>query len=171
MLNLLKNYDHNSDALFYHRMTEAFKFAYAKRSRLGDEGTPDIIKMMENLQSQEYADEVRKLINDTTTSHNASYYGADFDPPKDRGTGHISIIMPNGDAISATSTINYKFGAFWRSKSTGFILNNEMNDFSTPGEVNVYGIPSSPSNYIRAGKTPLSSMSPSILVDEGGHPR
>lgn len=54
------------------------------------------------------------------------------------------------------------------SPSTGIILNNQMDDFSTPGVVNFYGIPSSPSNFIQPGKRPMSSMCPSIITDENG---
>lgn len=54
------------------------------------------------------------------------------------------------------------------SPSTGIILNNQMDDFSTPGVVNSYGIPSSPANFITPGKRPMSSMSPTIFTDKNG---
>lgn len=106
-MNLLKNYDLKHDALSYHRITEAFKFAYAKRTVLGDEPSDEIKEMMRNLTSLEYADEIRKLINDETTSEDFEYYGAKYENHEDHGTAHISILMPNGDAIGATATINY----------------------------------------------------------------
>jgi gamma-glutamyltranspeptidase/glutathione hydrolase/leukotriene-C4 hydrolase len=58
------------------------------------------------------------------------------------------------------------FGAFFGGKTTGIIYNNEMDDFSIPGAANIYGLPPSPSNYIKPGKRPMSSMSPIIVVDE-----
>lgn len=108
ILNLLKEYDLKHDALSYHRITEAFKFAYAKRSLLGDEPSDEIKEMMRNLTSVDYANEIRQLINDERTSQDFSYYGAKFENQEDHGTAHISILMPNGDAVAATATINYK---------------------------------------------------------------
>lgn len=108
MLNLLKDYDMKHDALSYHRITEAFKFAYAKRSLLGDEPSDEIKEMMRNLTSKDYANEIKKLINDEGTSEDFEYYGAKYENQEDHGTAHISILMPNGDAVAATATINYK---------------------------------------------------------------
>lgn len=112
MLNLLKDYELKHDALSYHRITEVFKFAYAKRSLLGDEPSVEIREMMKNLTSMDYANDIKKLINDEKTSEDFEYYGAKFENQADHGTAHISILMPNGDAIAATATINYKFVAF-----------------------------------------------------------
>jgi gamma-glutamyltranspeptidase / glutathione hydrolase / leukotriene-C4 hydrolase len=100
VLNLLRDYDLKEDAISYHRIVEAFKFAYAKRTLLGDEPSDEIKEMMRNLTSFEYADEVRKLIRDDGTSEDFGYYGAKFENKEDFGTAHISILMPNGDAVS-----------------------------------------------------------------------
>jgi gamma-glutamyltranspeptidase/glutathione hydrolase/leukotriene-C4 hydrolase len=134
IFNILQYYELNDDALSYHRIIEAFKFAYAKRTFLGDEDSAEIKEMIENLLSKDYADEIRRLI-DVRTYNNVSHYGANYYNKEDHGTAHVSILAPNGDAIAVTNTINYKLGAFFRSQQTGIIMNNEMDDFSTPGEL------------------------------------
>lgn len=169
IMNLLKEYDLKQDVLSYHRIMEAYKFAYAKRSFFAD---PDFVEgvaaLEKNLTSLEYANDVRKKIDDRTTHNEAGYYGEHFSSPDDHGTAQISILAPNGDAISVTGTINYILGSLRRSK-TGIILNDEMDDFSTPGLKNVYGIPPSENNYIVPGKRPMSSMAPSIILNPDGH--
>lgn len=168
IMNLLKGYDLKHDALSYHRIIESLKLAYARRSELAD---PDFVEsakvLIQNMTSQEYADEIRKKIDDTKAFPNIDYYGGHFMSPDDHGTAHISILAPNGDAISATGTINYILGSLRRSK-TGIILNDEMDDFSIPGSANVYGIPPSKENFIRPGKRPMSSMAPTIIVNKDG---
>ena len=63
-----------------------------------------------------------------------------------------------------TTTVNYPFGALVLSPSTGILLNNEMNDFSTPTEISPDKLPPAPSNYIKPNKRPLSSMTPIIVT-------
>jgi len=97
-----------------------------------------------------------------------SYYGADVVPPTDRGTTHLSIYAPNGDAVSLTSTINDWFGAGFRSETTGILYNDEMDDFSTPGQNGRSGYPPTIPNYIKPNKRPVSSMVPVIFTDRQG---
>lgn len=169
IMNLLKDFDLKHDVQSYHRIMEAYKLAYARRSDLAD---PDFVEsaslLIKNLTSMEYAKEIRKKIDDKRTHNEPGYYGEHFASPDDHGTAHISVLAPNGDAISVTGTINYILGSLRRSK-TGIILNDEMDDFSTPGLQNVYGIPPSEKNYIAPGKRPMSSMAPTIIVNPDGH--
>ena len=72
-------------------------------------------------------------------------------PFSDSGTSHVSVIDADGNAVSATSTVNLHFGAKVISASTGILLNDEMDDFSTPGVKNYFNLPPSPSNFIKPG--------------------
>lgn len=62
-----------------------------------------------------------------------------------------------------------RFGSKFRSNQTDIILNDSMNDFAVPGHFDVNGLPGAPSNFIKPFKRPLSSMSPTILLDEHGN--
>ncbi|GAB0087187.1 Gamma-glutamyltranspeptidase [Sergentomyia squamirostris] len=168
ILNILDDYlAGKEDPLTWHRVIESFKYAYAKRTTMGDPVfVPSVDTLVANLTNPDYALYIRSLIDDERTYNNFSHYGAEFSQKDDHGTAHISILAPNGDAVAATGTINYIFGSMRRSPSTGIILNDEMDDFSIPGVDNVYGIPSSPANYITPRKVPMSSMCPSILIDK-----
>lgn len=168
IINLLKSFEFKHDTISYHRIIEAFKLAYARRSELGDpEFVESVAELTKNLTNDQYADNMRKLIDDSTTHNDIQYYGGNFFVPEDHGTAHISVLAPNGDAVSLTSTVNFLFGSMRRSK-TGIILNDEMDDFSTPGLKNVYGIPPSEANFIAPGKRPVSSMTPTIIVNPDG---
>lgn len=79
------------------------------------------------------------------------------------GTSHVVTADATGMAISLTTTINLLFGSTLMVPETGVIMNNEMNDFSIPGSSNAFGYVPSPSNFIRKGKRPLSSISPIIV--------
>jgi gamma-glutamyltranspeptidase len=95
---------------------------------------------------------------------NVSHGGAH---PEDHGTSHLSVVDAQRMAVALTTTVNTGFGSKVVSPSTGVLLNNQMDDFSTPGQANVYGIAPSPSNFIRPGKKPFSSMSPLVVERDG----
>lgn len=90
--------------MFYHRLTETFKHAYAKRSKFGDEDFIDMSQMYSNLNNDTYIDEIRSKIKDDKVFPQNYYNGASFKDNK--GTAHISILGPNGDAVALTSTVN-----------------------------------------------------------------
>ncbi|XP_063704407.1 scoloptoxin SSD14-like [Culicoides brevitarsis] len=172
ILHIINGYKLDESSLSYHRIIESFKFGYALRTKLADkrfvEGIDELVK---NLTDPNYANILRSKIDDTQTFDSYKHYGAEFSAIEDYGTAHISVLAENGDAVSATGTINLIMGAMLRSPSTGIMLNDEMDDFSTPNTINEFGIPASPANFIKPGKKPLSSMVPSILLNKNGSVR
>ncbi len=95
--------------------------------------------------------------------------GATAAIPDDAGTSHISVIDASGMAVACTETINLTFGSRIAVDEYGFCLNNEMDDFTTaPGAVNAFGLRQSERNLPRPGMRPLSSMSPTIIVNDRG---
>jgi len=150
----------DKEVLTLHRAAEAFKFAFSKRSELGDGFNESVPQMM----SQEFCDVTRQKIDDLRT-HPTQYYSPHFDNTEDAGTAHLSVIDGDGNAVSATSTINHYFGNKVRGRRTGVVFNNEMDDFSIPHSTNSFGLPASPANYISPGKRPMSSMCPAIVFD------
>ena len=84
-------------------------------------------------------------------------------------TTHLSVIDRDGNAVSLTTTINSLFGSGVLVPRAGFLLNNEMDDFSiVPGVPNDYGLVGSEANQLAPGKRPLSSMTPAVVVDGDG---
>lgn len=83
---------------------------------------------------------------------------------RDHGTSHFCIVDAERNAVSMTTTVNFSFGAKVLSPATGIVLNNEMDDFSTPTEISNDHLPPSPSNFIEPNKRPLSSMTPIIVL-------
>jgi len=172
ILNVLEGYrlnpfGHNS-ATYLHLLTEALKFAFADRARyLGD---PDFVKIpTQRLLSKEYAGWIRSRISAVKTQP-ASFYGLASYGPKDGGTTHFGVLDADGNAVSCSLTINTTFGSKVMVRETGIILNNEMDDFSIkPGVPNTYGLIGGHANSVAPKKRPLSSMTPTIIL-EGERP-
>ncbi|VDI34309.1 gamma-glutamyltranspeptidase / glutathione hydrolase / leukotriene-C4 hydrolase [Mytilus galloprovincialis] len=157
-----------SELLTYHRLVEAFKFAYAKRTDLGDpDFVSDVVDVVRNLTSRSYADGIRQKIWDNQT-HDYMYYGPTFYDKLKTSTAHLSMVGNDGLAIAVTTTINTVFASGILGSRTGIVFNNEMDDFSSPNITNDFGIRPSPANFIKPGKRPLSSMSPSVVAGKDG---
>ncbi|XP_025091562.1 LOW QUALITY PROTEIN: glutathione hydrolase 1 proenzyme-like [Pomacea canaliculata] len=172
IFNILSGYGFTPDSmsttdkavLTYHRIVEAMKFAYAKRSELGDPKFLNISQLVHNMTSPEVGQEIRAKISDDKT-HDIPYYEPSFFNKNDKGTSHTSVFDGEGNAVAITSTVNLYFGSKMKGNRTGIIFNNEMDDFSTPNTTNAFDVPASPANFIQPGKRPLSSMTPSVFVD------
>ncbi|XP_071628925.1 scoloptoxin SSD14-like isoform X2 [Temnothorax longispinosus] len=161
--------DFNATILTYHRMIETFKYAFALRTNLGDGAFIDMTEITRNLTSKSFARAIREKIDDTKTWQDPRHYGSpNYAIVEDHGTAHVSVLAPNGDAVSATSTINFYFGSGIVSRRTGILLNNGMDNFRIPSQFIYFGMPPSPNNYIAPKKQPLSSMVPSVLIDRHG---
>ncbi|KAH8362447.1 hypothetical protein KR200_011220, partial [Drosophila serrata] len=176
ILNIMGGMHTDDEYVYWQRVVEAFKHAYGQRTNLGDlyadpENAASINATLEQMLQPEFVESIRRLIHDDRTSQDFLYYGANFTVEEDHGTAHMNVLATNGDAVAITSTINNYFGSKVASLQTGIILNDEMDDFSTPGVINSFGVPASPANYIYPGKRPMSSMSPAIVVDEQGNVR
>ncbi|XP_012943138.1 glutathione hydrolase 1 proenzyme, partial [Aplysia californica] len=184
ILNILSGYNMTSaglstnekTVLTYHRFIEAFKHAYAARSKLGSpygetkSFGDEMNKLIANLTSPDQGESIRSQIWDNQTFPWSSY-GAEYYSQDDHGTSQLCVLAPNGDAVSMTSTINLFFGSKIVGETTGITYNDDMDDFSTPGIVNAFGVAPSSFNFIKPGKRPMSSMSPSIILDDQGSVR
>lgn len=178
VLNVLDGYAFNSESVSsqkdsavktYHRIVEAFKFATAARTSLGDQDFMDqqiVKKLLQNFTSSKYGAYMRSRISDDIT-HPTSYYGKNLYTNYEHGSTHVNVLAPDGSAVSVTSSINYHFGSGIRGSSTGIIYNNQMADFANPTYSNDTLASNQPfkDNFIEAGKRPLSSMCPAILLD------
>ncbi len=171
ILNILEGYSmaelgHNS-AAGIHRMAEAMKLAYADRTTyLGD---TDFVEVpLAGLTSKDYANELRKGISTDSARPSSEIQAgtpAAYESPE---TTHFSIVDRWGNAVSNTYTINFSYGSGITVDGAGFLLNNEMDDFSAkPGVPNAYGLIGGEANKIAPEKRMLSSMSPTIVRRDG----
>ncbi|XP_072166848.1 glutathione hydrolase 1 proenzyme-like [Diadema setosum] len=164
---------------FYHRFLEVCKTAFGMRTLLGDTWSPELERALRNLRSQEFSDFIRRQIenqpNDVLNERGEKYV-FDFDVGAvegenddiDKGTGdtsHVSVLAPNGDAVSVTTSVGYTFGCKDMSLSTGIVPNNHIRNFNFETKYKSWRLLS---NKLSPGKRPLSTMGPSILVDQNG---
>jgi gamma-glutamyltranspeptidase/glutathione hydrolase len=159
--------DGPSSPAYLHTLAEAFKHAFADRARfLGD---PDFVKMdVPKLTSAAYAATLAQRIKPGTVLPSDAYgsLGPTAMPPKDGGTTHLAVIDAAGNAVSLTTTVNLSFGAHLVAGKTGIVLNNQMDDFVMQvGVPNAFGLIGNEQNAVAPGKRPLSSMTPTLVMD------
>ncbi|MFM6105864.1 MAG: gamma-glutamyltransferase [Sphaerospermopsis kisseleviana] len=171
MLNIIGDTDLKSlgwnhpDAI--HLMVESMKIAYSDRAKyLGD---PDFVQVpVSELISKNYAQKRRQQIN-----MKKAIPSTEIKPglktttiPEKTETSHLNVVDAERNAVSLTFTINLGFGAGIVTPGTGIVLNNEMDDFAAaPGVPNAFGLVGNEANSIAPRKTPLSSMTPTIVTE------
>lgn len=151
----LKEFGHNS-VEYIHVLSEAMKLVYSDRSKYLAANTEDAL--VQALMSKDYAKYLASLIKMdsclTPEAHDPFQY-------EHQDTTHFSVADKEGNIVSCTFTINGYFGSYVVPEGYGFLLNNEMADYSSD--------PNSP-NYVGKAKYPLSSMSPTIVLNEDDSP-
>ena len=171
ILNVLEGYDlqamgHNS-AAYLHHLTESMKLAYADRSLyLGD---PDFVDVpVAELIDKGYAKRQRARIDSQQATPSIEIAPGRPLGSESTETTHFSVADRFGNVVSNTYTLNFSFGSNIAVPGTGMLLNNEMADFATsPGNANAFGLVQGEVNKIEPGKRPLSSMSPTIVLQDG----
>ncbi len=162
ILNILSTFDIGSLEInspeYVHLFAESFKLSFADRARyMADTGFVDV--PLGGLTSQAYADQRAALIDPNKASEEVG-----FDDPtifEHEDTTHYSVADSAGNAVAITKTINSYFGSGVMVEEYGFMMNNEMADFSVDSES---------VNVVEPGKKPLSSMTPTIVLREDGSP-
>ena len=171
MLNMLEPYDlksmgwHSSQEV--HTLVEIMRRAYADRARyLGD---TDFVRVpIAGLMSRSYAEQRRRDIDPVRASDSKAVGAGDPAPHESPQTTHFTVVDPDGNVVSNTYTLNESYGSAVTVPGAGFLLNDEMDDFtSKPGVPNTYGLIQGEANAIVARKKPLSSMTPTLVLKDG----
>jgi gamma-glutamyltranspeptidase/glutathione hydrolase len=169
-LNILSGYDLAAmgfhSAAEVHVLVEALRRVfYDRNNKLGD---PDFVRNpLARLLDPAYAALLRASI-DPVRATPSTALGPGPQSHEGANTTQYDVLDAAGNAVSVTYTLNDWFGSHRVAAGTGIVLNNEMDDFAAkPGHPNMFGLVEGPNNAIAPGKTPLSSMSPTILVKDG----
>ncbi|MBM1107240.1 gamma-glutamyltransferase [Aurantibacter crassamenti] len=160
------SFGHNSEKTVQ-LFTEASRRAYADRNYyLGD---PDFVTIpLDELLSDSYLEDRMKSFSWNKATKSADVSHGNVEIVESMETTHYSIVDSEGNAISATTTINGGYGSKLYSNELGFFLNNEMDDFSAkPGVPNMFGLVGAEANSIAPEKRMLSSMTPTIIEKNG----
>ena len=173
LLNILENYDLKKDTWgsgqYIHHIVESMKYVYADRTyHLGDEDFYPVPK--NQLISKEYAKTIFEKIESAKNKAVPSGEIKSLDVSllqESTETTHYSVFDSYGNAVSTTTTINSSFGSGIVVEGAGFLLNNEMDDFSgKPGVMNQFGLLGTEANSIQPEKRMLSSMTPTIILKD-----
>lgn len=171
LLNILEAYNigalgHNSSRTI-HLMVEAMRRVYADRAQhLGDSDFYPV--PIKGLISKKYAAELRRSIDLYRATPSSQVGHGNPLPYESQQTTHYSVVDEDRMAVSVTTTLNSSFGSKVVIEGTGFLMNNQMDDFSIkPGVPNIYGLVGGEANSIQPGKRMLSSMCPTILTRDG----
>jgi gamma-glutamyltranspeptidase / glutathione hydrolase len=162
----LSEWGHNS-VRSIHAMTEAERRVYADRaSYLGD---PDFYKVpVSALTNDLYVRNRMQTFDEKHATRSHDVREGDLAPNESHQTTHLSVVDQEGNAVAVTTTLNDWFGSAVVVAGSGFIFNDEMDDFSIkPGQPNMYGVIGGEANKIEPGKRMLSSMTPTIIEKDG----
>jgi gamma-glutamyltranspeptidase/glutathione hydrolase len=154
-------------ATVVHYMTEVMRRYFADRSaHLGDS---DFVKVpLTSLLDPKYIAKQRASIDPERATPSSQIKAGVFNGREPVETTHYTIADSEGNIAAVTYTLNGGFGSKVTATGLGFLLNNEMDDFAPkPGEANMYGLVQGEANAIEPGKTPLSSMTPTIVLKDG----
>jgi gamma-glutamyltranspeptidase/glutathione hydrolase len=153
---------------FIHRIAEAERRAFADRNwHLGD---PDFVRVPVAglLDSTYLAQRFADFHPDRATPSAAVQHGTPPRVVESPETTHFSVVDSAGNAVALTTTLNGSFGSYVEARGAGFLMNNEMDDFSIkPGARNMFGLTGASANAIEPGKRMLSSMTPTIVLEKG----
>ncbi len=150
-----------------HYMAEAMRRYFADRSEnLGD---PDFVKVpLSSLLDPAYIAKRRASIDPERATPSSEIHAAKFEGHESNETTHYSVADADGNVAIVTYTLNGGYGSKVTAEGLGFLLNNEMDDFAPkPGEANMFGLIQGEANAIQPHKTPLSSMTPTIVLKDG----
>ncbi len=170
MLNMLENFDlelmNRNSTKFIHVLTETQRLAFADRAtHLGD---PDFWNNpIGMLTSKEYAKERLTLISMNNATPSSEIAHGTWEDKESMETTHYSVMDKEGNVVGITTTLNLSYGNKKVVNGGGFLLNNEMDDFSSkPGVGNAFGLIGFDANTIQPFKRPLSSMTPTIVLNK-----
>lgn len=153
-------------ATWAHGLTEAMKAAFADRAAFyGDPAFTNV--PLPRLLSVQHAADIRAKV-DWKRARPAAEWAPPADAGSDAGTTHISVVDADGNAAALTSSVNTAFGAALSVPGRDIVLNNTMDDFAAqPGKANYFGLVGAKANAVAPGKRPLSSMTPTVVVEDG----